>query len=165
MRLSTKSGTLRTKGGTLRGLALAATLVPELPFAMPSRAAMSATGKDVMAYFHTFPIYPQTSGSTNYGDWLLPASAPTIGGRWRQRPYPFIEGTLTHASRVAHAKEDIRVASNIGIDCFTFNILSGYIGGADWTDRVLAYYDAAAGVLHLRIVAEGEWDEMQVHQR
>lgn len=105
-----------------------------------------AASKPVLAYFHTFPLYPSTSGGTTYDTWLTPATAAAYGGKWRQRPYPIIRGTTTNTTRIAYAKQDIAMAANIGIDAFAFNCMHAMFATETfrYTEHVLPYYDAAA---------------------
>lgn len=160
MTLRVGSGTLRVGSGTLKGVgatrvgtrsttsahasattdALSTGVV--FPFARPSRSAMAAANKDVLAYYHTIPPWPEP----DYTDWIDPVSNPNRGGRWRQRPYPVNTNTSpTQAQRLAYARADLELAADIGIDVFTINILTGYISAGD--DRldnlVKTYYQAA----------------------
>lgn len=161
MTLRSATGTLRTATGTLAGqqttrprsaftsaVVAATSSSSEFPWLMPSRTTMAASSRHVHAYFHTIPIYPIRSGGNNYGSWLTPASEPSTGGKWRQRPSPIIEGTLTNDLRITYAKEDIGVAARIGIDGFSMNILGGMAAGGSeewrWTEHILPYFDAAA---------------------
>lgn len=122
-------------------------LVPELPWAMPSRATMAASAKPVLAYFHLLPIYWRAD-TTTYADNIIPSKGDaTFGGTWRQRPYPFVNVTgLTDAMRQSYALDDITLAANIGIDAFSMNMVQGTISTEPWrmTEHVLQYYAAAA---------------------
>jgi hypothetical protein len=108
---------------------------------MPTAAAMAASPRKVVAYFHTFTAWDRSEGE--YDEWLLPSSGSSYGGKWRQRPYPFVGTATTNADRIAKAKDDIAFAHAIGIDAFTYNILTSYMGGSEWDTRVLPYWDAA----------------------
>jgi hypothetical protein len=117
------------------------------PWALPNRATLAATGKDVLAYFHTIPSYWRVN-SNAYAGYILPSSSPTIGGRWRQRPYPIVDNTgLTDTLRRQYAKADIAEAAAIGIDGFTMNVLAVAALGPEawrWTEHIIPHYDAAA---------------------
>ena len=122
-------------------------LVPELPFAMPSRAALAA-GPPVLAVYWTFPLY-WLSGSTMYADNLSPTgnSSANIasGGRWRQRPYPFVDNTnLTDDIRIQWMTLDIQNAWNIGIDGFRYGIINETVTmNWRWTEHASKMWAAA----------------------
>jgi hypothetical protein len=131
--------------------------MPELPFDIPSREALAASPKQVVAYYHTIPLYGP-SNADPYGEALSPSgnggAYEDVGGRWRQRPYPIIDNTnLTNERRVQIMHDDISEAAAIGIDAFFFNVVSGPEDSNRWNTTLTPMYDAAD-----RFNAENETD-------
>lgn len=130
-----------------RAVQEAAHLVPELPFAMPSRAEMSASARKVIACYHTIPLYWR-EGSTLFEDSIRPNGGDysDVGGRWRQRPHPLVSNVgLTDEKRVGYCHQDITTAAAIGIDGFAVNLIGTSTIGETWRwfEHLLPLYAAA----------------------
>lgn len=131
--------------------------MPELPFDIPSRETLAASPREVVAYYHTLPLYGPDDADP-YGEALSPSgnggAYEDVGGRWRQRPYPIIDNTnLTDERRVQIMHDDISEAAGIGIDAFFFNVNSGPQESNRWETQLTPMYDAAD-----RFNAENEAD-------
>src|SRR3954451_9192586 len=97
----------------------------QLPFDIPSRATLAASPKQVVAYYHSLPLYGRSNDK--YADALSPRGRGgadySSGGRGRQRPYPAVDDAqLTDARRQQYMYDDISDAAAIGIDAFFFNV-------------------------------------------
>lgn len=139
---------LKRRGRTDKTLGSQA-VIPELPWTMPSRSTMHAAGKDVLAYFHTLPLYWR-DGNNLYAGNISPTGNSSAnlnsGGRWRQRPYPIVDNTnLTDDIRIQWMTYDIQNAANIGIDAFRVEILTEVAITQDWrwTEHVSKLWTAA----------------------
>jgi hypothetical protein len=117
-----------------------------LPFDIPSRATLAASKKQVVAYYHTLPLY-RSNNDAGYAGNLSPSgnggAYRSVGGKWRQRPYPVVsDANLTDARRTQYMYQDISEAAAIGIDAFFFNVT--YLPtDARWSSQLLPMYAAA----------------------
>jgi hypothetical protein len=123
----------------------------EVPFTMPTRAAMAASAKRVIVYYHTIPLY--TRNAFGYPGNISPSGAggaySDIGGRWRAIPLigANLPTTPTAALRQQMMLLDVTNAANLGADAFWANIVPPSLpGGTEtwrWTEQVLPLYAAA----------------------
>lgn len=119
--------------------------IPELPFDIPSKADLAASAKDVLGYYHSVPLYG--ANATSYDENMSPngngGSYYSVGGRWRQRPYPFVDSSnLTATKRTTIMAQDVAEAANIGIDAFLINV-NFSPSDTKWNTYLLPMYDGA----------------------
>jgi hypothetical protein len=123
--------------------------VPELPFAMPSRAAMRAANKPVWALFLYMTLYGRSNSTYTYMSNIDPKIKPAWGGDWGQVPHPIIDSSVvtTFAARQAWCLFELTRAANIGIDTFLQFLGPGSLaaGSTAWrmTEQILPLYEAA----------------------
>lgn len=119
---------------------------------MPTRAAMAAGGKPLLAYYHTIPLYTRL-GATGPAANLLPSGNSglysSVGGRWRQIQFPIVDSTttLTDTMRQQYMLMDVTNAANLGIEGFFYNVVADSLPGGTatwrWTEHMMMCYAAA----------------------
>ncbi len=119
-----------------------------LPFTMPTAATLTASSKKVFAhYVSAFPLSIDNADASNdyYArNYLLPSGETYkfayCGGFIKERPLPQLVRLSGADFELLNSREEVRRAASIGIDGFTFDILSRT--GYHW-DRFLKMLDAA----------------------
>lgn len=124
--------------------------IPELPFTMPSRAAMRAANKPVWALFLYMTLYGRSNNPFPYANNLDPKVKPAWGGDWGHAPHPIVDSSKVNTAALRQQWQlfEITRAANIGIDTFLAFLGPGALplGDTPWrmTEQIMPLYDAAA---------------------